>query len=176
MLLALTMPTFVKNAWLKVRSWIPWVKKNKPSPEWDPQIEGVHSHPAPPAPPERKPRFEFDEAWLFDDEPEAEIQPEESELLGPLGSPATNPVDRRSVLANRYGRLPFGRRFTLPVPDGAIEAQDRQIISGEYAGIAAGDEQEAQELHMRYPVRTVKVRPVRLVQQMTGRAPRFWHA
>jgi hypothetical protein len=47
-------------------------------------------------------------------------------------------LKRMSVLAQRYGRLPFGRRFTTPHPDGSFVQADRQIIGAMYAGVAAG--------------------------------------
>jgi hypothetical protein len=50
------------------------------------------------------------------------------------------PQKRLSALARR--RLPWLRRFTLPIPDGTIDQGDRQHILGLYSGIAAGEPSE----------------------------------
>lgn len=71
----------------------------------------------------------------------------EIEIVPPVFAP-TSPIHaldvdtqlkRMSVLALRYGRLPFGRRFTTPIPDGTISQADRQIIGAMYSGILAGE-------------------------------------
>ena len=69
------------------------------------------------------------------------------EIIPPVFSPSSpihaldvdTQLKRMSVLATRYGRLPFGRRFTIPSPDGAIAQGDRQMLGGVYSGIAAGE-------------------------------------
>lgn len=44
---------------------------------------------------------------------------------------------RRSALAKR--RLPWLRRFTLPIPDAVIDQGDRQHVVGVYGGVLAGE-------------------------------------
>ncbi len=80
-------------------------------------------------------------------------------------------LKRMSVLATRYGRLPFGRRFTTPPADGTIAAADRLIIGMSYAGIAAGEEVEPQtpSVMIKRIVRDPRIRPARLPRQMVGR-------
>jgi hypothetical protein len=46
------------------------------------------------------------------------------------------PQKRLSALARR--RLPWLRRFTLPIPDGTIDQGDRQQVAFVYRGILAG--------------------------------------
>ena len=48
---------------------------------------------------------------------------------------------RHSCLAQRFGRLPFGRRFLAPIPDGTIDQGDRQHTGVAYAGLAASSPQ-----------------------------------
>ena len=42
---------------------------------------------------------------------------------------------RYSALGQRWGRLPFGRRFAVPLPDGTIDQADRQQLGFVYGGI-----------------------------------------
>lgn len=44
---------------------------------------------------------------------------------------------RASSQSSRWGRLPFGRRFTQPIPDSTIDQGDRQQAAFAYSGIAA---------------------------------------
>lgn len=46
---------------------------------------------------------------------------------------------RKSALAQRWSRLPFGRRFIQPTPDGTIDQADRQTLGGIYGGILVGE-------------------------------------
>lgn len=71
---------------------------------------------------------------IFEPEPDTIDEPA---IIRPLA--VDTQLKRMSVLATRYGRLPFGRRFTTPTADGTIAAPDRLIIGMSYAGIAAGD-------------------------------------
>lgn len=43
---------------------------------------------------------------------------------------------RHSALGQRFARLPFGRRFTQPPPDGTIDQADRQTAGFAYGGIS----------------------------------------
>lgn len=47
------------------------------------------------------------------------------------------PSKRRSSLAKR--RLPWLRRFTLPIPDATVDQGDRQHLVGVYSGVLAGE-------------------------------------
>jgi hypothetical protein len=46
---------------------------------------------------------------------------------------------RKSALGQRWSRLPFGRRFIQPTPDGTIDQADRQTLGGIYGGILVGE-------------------------------------
>lgn len=46
---------------------------------------------------------------------------------------------RQSALGQRWARLPFGRRFSQPIPDGTIDQGDRQTSGFVYGGILAGE-------------------------------------
>lgn len=46
-------------------------------------------------------------------------------------------AERKSALGQRFGRLPFGRRFAQPIPDGTIDAGDRATLGFVYGGITA---------------------------------------
>lgn len=107
------------RTWERLRRW--W--KGKP-PEVKPPEE-VDLVPIPP------PVFQI----IFP-EPVPELEPEPV-IVTPLA--VDSQLKRMSVLAVRYGRLPFGRRFTTPIPDGTLAAADRLIIGASYAGIAANE-------------------------------------
>lgn len=47
-----------------------------------------------------------------------------------------SPAKRRSAIATR--RLPWFRRFSVPLPDGTISQADRQHLGHVYSGIAVG--------------------------------------
>ena len=47
-------------------------------------------------------------------------------------------ANRYSMLTSRFGRLPFGRRFAVPLPDGTMTQGDRQQLGFAYRGILAG--------------------------------------
>lgn len=51
--------------------------------------------------------------------------------------PVDNAVKRGSAFTLR--RLPWFRRFALPMPDGEIDQADRQQVGWVYAGILAGE-------------------------------------
>ena len=155
----LTTPAFIKKAWAKLRSWWPWPKeKKKPEVLYPPPLE-LDLIPIEP------PVLRIEIVYTPEPEPEAET--------GGVGVLSVDSeLQRRSVLATRYGRLPFGRRFTLVVPDGTITSADWQVIGGSYAGISAGEADDT-EILIRCLPPTVRVNPRRLVRQMTGRAPRF---
>lgn len=44
---------------------------------------------------------------------------------------------RYSALGSRFERLPFGRRFATPLPDGSVDQADRQQLGYAYGGILA---------------------------------------
>lgn len=48
-----------------------------------------------------------------------------------------SPAKRQSAIATR--RLPWFRRFSVPVPDGTIDDADRQQLGMAYRGIAVGE-------------------------------------